>query len=173
RHASPETAHVTVVRSHRRDIVMRKFRRVAEVDVVNGRGGDGGVDVSVTYPDGRLVIYQLKYYPEGMSGGFVGRRDKVKKSFVRAVKEQEPHEWVLVAPCSNFTTPEKGYIRRLPEAFTPAGKRRPTVGWMGRAELNQMLIDYPEVDRWLTLNHYRRTRQIFEQEQTAAQRLEC
>ncbi len=68
---------------------MRKFRRVAEVDVVNGRGGDGGVDVSVTYPDGRLVIYQLKYYPEGMSGGFVGRRDKVKKSFVRAVKEQD------------------------------------------------------------------------------------
>ncbi|MGW0040068.1 hypothetical protein [Gordonia sp. NPDC003376] len=148
-------------------LLMRKFRGVAEVDVVNGRGGDGGVDVSVTYPDGRLVIYQLKYYPEGMSGGFVGRRDKVKKSFVRAVKEQEPHEWVLVAPCSNFTNPEKGYIRRLPEAFTPAGKRRPTVGWMGRAELDQMLIDYPEVDRWLTLDHYRRTRQIFEQERTA------
>ncbi len=102
-------------------LLMRKFRGVATVDVVNGRGGDGGVDVSVTYPDGRLVIYQLKYYPEGMSGGFVGRRDKVKKSFVQAVKEQEPHEWVLVAPCNNFTNPEKSYIRRLPEAFTPEG----------------------------------------------------
>ena len=34
-------------------LLMRKFRGVATVDVVNGRCGDGGVDVSVTYPDGR------------------------------------------------------------------------------------------------------------------------
>src|SRR5665647_486018 len=38
---------------------------------VDGRGGDGGIDVDVTLDDGTLdTIYQLKYFPEGLSGNY-------------------------------------------------------------------------------------------------------
>jgi hypothetical protein len=146
-------------------LLLRKFRGVAAVDIVDGRGGDEGIDVAVTYPDDTVVIYQLKYFPEGMSGNFSGRRRQVKDSFLQAVNHHEPHEWVLVAP-RNYTNPEKNFVLELADA-TPEGKQRPIVSCMGQAELDQMLIDYPEVDRWLTLDHYRRGRQIFEQEQAA------
>lgn len=123
------------------------------------------MDVSVTYPDGRLVIYQLKYYPDGMSGGHRPRRTEVKKSFKQAVNKHEPHEWVLVTP-RNYTNSEKRFLRGLPDA-TPDGKRHPTVDWIGRSALDQMLIDFPEVDRWLTLDHVRNTREVSERERTA------
>ncbi|MFW0797776.1 hypothetical protein AAFP30_28500 [Gordonia sp. CPCC 205515] len=146
-------------------LLLRKFRGIAKVEAIDGRGGDGGMDVGVTYPDGRLVIYQLKYYPEGMSGGWKPRRTEVKKSFKQAVNNHEPHEWVLVTP-RNHTNSEKRFVRSLPDE-TPHGKRRPTSDRIGRAELDQMLIDYPEVDRWLTLDHVRHTREIFERERRA------
>ncbi|MGP5931353.1 hypothetical protein [Corynebacterium glyciniphilum] len=146
-------------------LLLRKFRGVATVDIVDGRGGDEGIDVAVTYPDDTVVIYQLKYFPEGMSGNFSGRRRQVKDSFLQAANHHEPHKWVLVAP-RNYTNAEKSFVLELADA-TPEGKRRPIVSCMGQAELDQMLIDYPEVDRWLTLDHYRRGRQIFEQERAA------
>ncbi|SFA61614.1 hypothetical protein SAMN05444374_11847 [Rhodococcoides kroppenstedtii] len=147
-------------------LLLRKFRGIADVDVVDGRGGDDGVDVGVTFPDGSLTIYQLKYYPEGMSGGFAKRRDNVKNSYVKAVTKNKPNQWILVAP-RNYTNSEKRFIRGLASKATPAATRRPTVGWLGQAELDQLLIDYPEVDRWLTLDHYRETRRIFEYERMA------
>jgi hypothetical protein len=146
-------------------LLLRKYRGVATVNVVDGRGGDEGIDVSVTHPDDTVVIYQLKYFPEGMSGNFSSRRRQVKDSFLQAVNHHEPHEWVLVAP-RNYTIQEKGFALGLADV-TPEGKRRPNVSCMGQAELDQMLIDYPEVDRWLTLEHYRQGRMIFEQERAA------
>lgn len=146
-------------------LLLRKFRGIADVEAVDGRGGDGGIDVSVTYPDGHLAIYQLKYYPEGMSGGHKPRRTEVKNSFKQAVKKHEPNEWVLVAP-RNYTNPEISFLRGLSNA-TPDGKRSPTIKWVGRGDLDQMLIDFPEVDRWVSLDHVRRTREIFEWEKTA------
>lgn len=146
-------------------LLLRKFRSVAEVEILDGRGGDGGRDVSATYPDGRHVIYQLKYYPEGMSGGHRPRRTDVKKSFRRAVNLHEPQDWILVTP-RNYSDPEMQFLRELPDE-TPAGKRAPKVQWIGRAGLDQMLIDFPEVDRWLTLDHVKATREVFEWERRA------
>lgn len=143
-------------------LLLRKFRNIAKVEVFDGRGGDGGIDASVTYPDGRRAIYQLKHYPEGMSGGHRGRRAEVKKSFQRAVALHEPHEWFLVTP-RNYSDHELKFLLSL-GAATPTGKRQPEVQWIGRGGLDQMLIDFPEVDRWLTIDHYRQTREIFEWE---------
>lgn len=146
-------------------LLMRKFQSIAQVTLLDGRGGDGGVDASVAFPDGRTAIYQLKYYPEGMSGGHRGRRNEVKKSLIRAVTVHEPHQWILVTP-RNYSGPELDFLRKL-GAIIPEAKRVPSIQWIGRGELDQMLIDFPEVDRWLTLDHYRNTLELFERERRA------
>ncbi|AWT24947.1 hypothetical protein Csp1_01190 [Corynebacterium provencense] len=144
-------------------LILRKYRDSASVHAVDGRGGDQGIDISIENRDGTLTIYQLKYYPEGMSGGFVKRRQQVKNSFLQAVNHHEPDEWFIVCP-RNYTIEERAFIEGL-SAKTPEGKQCPAIGCLGQAELDQLLIDFPDVDRWLTLNYYRETRQIFEKEQ--------
>ncbi|WP_433573606.1 hypothetical protein [Streptomyces sp. CA-251247] len=75
-------------------LIQRLYDATAEVVPVNGRGGDRGKDIEVRQR-GRLRIYQLKYYPDGLTGR--GRRTSVKKSFNRAMAH-DPYEWVLVVP---------------------------------------------------------------------------
>ncbi|MCD9899667.1 hypothetical protein LUR56_05120 [Streptomyces sp. MT29] len=64
-------------------LVHRLYSETAEVRAVNGRGGDGGRDIDVVQ-GGRLRIYQLKYFPDGLQGR--GRRPSIKKSFKRAME---------------------------------------------------------------------------------------
>src|SRR5690554_5709372 len=70
-----------------------------KAQAIDGRGGDEGIDVDVTEPDGTIsTIYQLKYFPEGFSGGFREvRRKQILNSF-RAAMKHEPALWVLVVP---------------------------------------------------------------------------
>lgn len=47
----------------------------AHVQVIDGRGGDDGIDVGVWDADDNVVhIFQLKHYPEGFSGKFSSSR---------------------------------------------------------------------------------------------------
>src|SRR6476619_487138 len=83
----------------------------ATYHAVNGRGGDDGIDfVAVDHPD-VTKIYQLKYFPEGFSGGFRTRRTQIKRSFRRATKHK-PQVWTLVVP-NTVTTPEDEYVKSL------------------------------------------------------------
>lgn len=70
----------------------------AEVQPIDGRGGDGGVDVLVVEPSGRRVVYQLKYLPEGFDGKHQGGRQQIRAS-LKSVLDDPPDEWVLVVPC--------------------------------------------------------------------------
>lgn len=99
------------------------------VEPVDGRGGDGGVDVRVRTAKGELHIYQLKYFPEGFDGRFRGRRQQIERSLVRALAHK-PDRWVLVAPC-NPTPSGYDYLKKL-------RKNHPDVGidFIGRAELD-------------------------------------
>ncbi|MEV0411116.1 hypothetical protein AB0I68_10000 [Streptomyces sp. NPDC050448] len=63
-------------------LVHRLYAEDAEVEVMNGRGGDGGIDIKVT-ADGRVWIYQLKYFPNGFPGSYEGRGAGIKRSFRR------------------------------------------------------------------------------------------
>lgn len=83
----------------------------SDVRPVDGRGGDDGIDVDVVEPDGRRVIYQLKYFPEGFDGKHNGRRQQIKKSLNKALANH-PDEWVLVAPCKP-TRQGYAYLDRL------------------------------------------------------------
>jgi hypothetical protein len=69
------------------------------VQVIDGRGGDDGIDVGVWDAEENIVhVFQLKHYPEGLSGKFSGRCDKVKDSFDTAWKTNQPPKWTLVIP---------------------------------------------------------------------------
>jgi hypothetical protein len=47
---------------------------------VLGCGEHARLDIEVVLSDGRLQIQQLKYFPEGFSGGFAAtRRKQIKK----------------------------------------------------------------------------------------------
>lgn len=79
----------------------------AEIRVVNGRGGDDGVDIRVRTGKGRILIYQLKYFPQGFDGKEASRRQQIsssgkkKGSLETAIANvSDMDEWVLVAPCA-------------------------------------------------------------------------
>lgn len=111
---------------------------------IDGRGGDEGIDVDVTEPDGTVsTIYQLKYFPEGFSGGFgVSRRRQIAESFKSAMKH-EPSSWVLVVP-RNPTTVERKWVRKL------KGKLKVRVEILGRDGLDHLLVRAPDILRALT-----------------------
>lgn len=102
----------------------------SRVDAIDGRGGDGGVDVAVIEPDpdtgnvvryrdehGHLIVYQLKYFPEGFSGPYNHRRRQIKRSLKQAIKNNpEMHEWVLIAPCRQ-TQGDRNFLEKLREDY--------------------------------------------------------
>lgn len=94
-------------------LIVRRHPQGSRVDVVDGRGGDGGVDVLAVDPHagdskevvfrddpGHLTVYQLKFFPEGFDGMYQKRRSQIKKSFNRARdKFPDMKTWSLVCPC--------------------------------------------------------------------------
>lgn len=88
-------------------LLHRMFDDSGQVVVVNGRGGDGGIDVQVT-GDAGLRIFQLKYHPDGFPGSLKGRRTAIKKSFRRTMAHR-PVEWTLVVPCT-LTVSERAFV---------------------------------------------------------------
>lgn len=109
--------------------------------VIDGRGGDKGIDVAV-WEGGKVVtVYQLKYYPQGFTGGHKrSRQPKVKESFETAWKHHAPSEWILVMP-KNPHLEEKVFVDGL-----PAGRPVQVDIW-GRARLDTALANYPALER--------------------------
>lgn len=112
-----------------------------EVRVLDGRGGDGGIDVGVWDESRKRYnhIYQLKYFPEGFSSGFKPRRQQIKKSFDTAITKHKPPLWSLVFP-GNPTAEELQYVKDL------RGNRRVRINIWGRAQLDDNLLMYPDVE---------------------------
>lgn len=139
------------------------LRRLGEgVRAVNGRGGDNGIDIELVQ-SGKHRIFQLKYFPEGFSGGFKAvRRKQIKNSFDSAIKHK-PTEWTLIVPgvCTNE---EVKFVKAL------KGKRRIKVSIVDRDELDSWLTDDPNLDSYFQRNpievlmHYAK---VFNQEAAA------
>lgn len=108
------------------------------VQAIDGRGGDGGVDLDVheTATDRLVKIYQLKFFPEGFSGGHSYRRKQIQNSFEKAAKLVPP-VWALVIP-RNFTTHEREWVKKL---IRDSGIR---VEFVGRAELDNFQASDPD-----------------------------
>ncbi|WP_330478846.1 hypothetical protein OG301_29480 [Streptomyces platensis] len=116
-------------------LIHRLYDATATVRAVNGRGGDGGIDIDVRQGE-RLRIYQLKYYPDGLQGR--GRRPSIKKSFERAM-DHDPYEWILVVPCT-LTPGEQDFVEGLTEI------RNVQIKVMNRAELDDRLATHHDIE---------------------------
>ncbi|MGO4455766.1 hypothetical protein AB4039_00260 [Streptomyces sp. M-16] len=119
-------------------LVHRLYAVDAEVEVMNGRGGDGGTDIKVTV-DGRVWIYQLKYFPDGFPGSYQGRRAGIKRSFRKAL-EHDPDDWVLVVPCA-LTPSERAFVTDL-----GGGAERPRIRVLDRAWLDGKLALHADLE---------------------------
>jgi hypothetical protein len=140
-------------------LFMREHRDIPkDAFVVNGRGGDQGVDIHIRR-DGRLIIVQLKYFPEGFSGGFRDvRQGEIRESFKTAL-QHDPDEWWLVLP-TTATPNERKYVDGLlkrnakdrtkphivifdrPKLDTLAAKHQELVTYVKRDELREAAKDY-------------------------------
>lgn len=141
-----------LVRHHRDDLS-------AHVYAVDGRGGDEGLDVVVEVDGVVAHVYQLKFFPEGFSGGFSkSRRPQIKSSFQTALSQHSPDDWTLVVP-GNGTLPERKYVGAL------RGQQRTRVHFMGRAELDNLLASYPEIAAWATRDPLVDTLRLLREEQ--------
>lgn len=116
---------------------------------VDGRGGDGGIDIDVRVKKtNQLVeILQLKWFPEGFSNHFKGRRSQIKKSFDRAMMEKTP-VWTLVLP-ADITPTERKHVWGLKQSHDVR------IQFVGVTELNLLLAKYPEVHSWAMRDSFR------------------
>lgn len=123
-------------------LLVRVYRDDTEREAipVDGRGGDGGrdVDVRLREDDSLEGIYQLKYFPEGFSGGFAKtRKAQIRRSFDAAIAHS-PRWWILVIP-TNPTPKERSWVRSL------AQRHKLSIKIMGRAQLDEELARYPDL----------------------------
>jgi hypothetical protein len=116
-----------------------------KVDVVRGHGGDTGLDVVVWLDEKAWRIYQLKYFPGGMSGGLVQRRQQVNDSFNTAWKYHQPTEWILVIP-------EDPHANEIAHVKDLAADKAVKVEIWGQKKLTAALSDFPELETAFTKN---------------------
>lgn len=109
---------------------------------INGRGGDDGRDIEVTFDDGRVWILQLKYFPEGFSSEWRKRRTQIRNSF-QAALAHTPAEWTLVVPCL-CTKWEHKYVADLNKGEVP-----PKITVVDRDDLDAWTADAPEIDKYV------------------------
>lgn len=142
-------------------LIHRVHPEPATVKVMDGRGGDGGKDVDVTLGDGRRIIYQLKYFPEGFTGPHVGRRPQIKRSFT-SIEAEHPYQWVLVSP-HKLVPSEWAYLNKL----APEGHPTNVVAW-DQARLDSHLAKHPDLVAYLQRTPEReRVATLYNQEKAA------
>ncbi|MEV0186669.1 hypothetical protein AB0I54_46945 [Streptomyces sp. NPDC050625] len=141
---------------HVEALLHRMFDDSGQVVVVNGRGGDNGIDVQVT-TDAGLRIFQLKYHPDGFPGSLKGRRASIKKSFNRAMAH-EPVEWTLVVPCT-LTTSERTFVGKLAD-----NQAAVKVSVLDRSDLDCHFAVHPDLEASFTRDLLREAARDFNQE---------
>jgi hypothetical protein len=138
-------------------LVHRLYDATAEVVPVNGRGGDGGIDIKVT-SGARVRIFQLKYYTDGFPTTAKGRRPSIKKSFARAM-DHDPYEWTLVVPCT-LSHSERAFVEAL------ADGRSVKITIMDRAELDDRLATHHDLDASFARDQLMEAAKVYNQERT-------
>lgn len=114
---------------------------------IDGRGGDGGIDVDVrsTRTNQLVHIFQLKYFPEGFSGGHVKRREQIKKSMRKAIETEHPPVWSLVVP-RKVTAQERKAVRAM------RGGVDMIIRFMSPVELELLLAKHPDIEERFTVD---------------------
>ncbi|WP_062464207.1 hypothetical protein [Demequina soli] len=129
-------------------LLVREFTGAGLVaQALDGRGGDGGIDVDIRArsTDQVIHVYQLKYFPEGFSAGFAPRRRQIKKSLKTAIDEVGMPAWTLVTP-RKVTGSERKAVRKMRDGA------RVEVRFMGPPELDGLLSKHPDIEARFALD---------------------
>lgn len=123
---------------------------LSKVSPIDGRGGDGGVDIEVKLNGSKFIVYQLKFFREGISGGNYQRRTQIKKSWDKVKNRNDFVEWVLVLP-TELTPPEKLFIQQL------ENPNQVKISFWGKSDIDFRLTKNPQIARAaeLTPSHLR------------------
>lgn len=143
-------------------LLVREFTRDGMVAMaVDGRGGDGGIDVDVRAKRTHQLthIYQLKYFPEGFSGGHVNRRSQIKRSLIEALK-LDPPVWTLVVP-RKVTVKERQAVRAMRKG------QDVRVEFMTPPELDNLLAKHPDIERRFTTDREIEILSVFNRKEAA------
>ena len=113
--------------------------------------------------DGSRTIYQLKFFPEGFSGGFASRRKQIQRSF-HAAMAHKPDGWALVVPCT-MTQRERAFIQSLP------GREQPPVDvlvdYIDEPRLDAGMAGHPDLIALFTRDELREFARQFGREKAA------
>ncbi|MFS8105141.1 restriction endonuclease [Lentzea alba] len=113
-------------------LILREFPGAVAID---GRGGDGGVDLRWDSPDG-LVIFECKKYTKIANT----QRRHIKRSLGNAANHQ-PARWILVVPTDPTPTQHEWFTSQL-AADAPF-----TIEWLGRNWLDERIAAHPDIRR--------------------------
>lgn len=136
-------------------LVEMEFGDEHVVESINGRGGDGGIDIRMRRADGALIIFQLKFFVDGFSGKRNARQRQIRESLSAALVH-DPESWVLVIP-SVPTRADYAFVEDL-----RAQCRVPIKFWH-RTRLDTLLAKHPSV-----VNVMRRDSPLLEYATTAS-----
>jgi hypothetical protein len=142
------------------EALIRRLNPKAVVRAFDGRGGDGGRDITVDL-GGHLTIYQLKYFPDGFSGDRATTRKRQITRSYKAAMEHKPAAWVLVYP-GRFTPGEQSFVDGLADsAHTPESR----TSWC-RPDLDDMFAKDWDLAAYLLRPHIEHLAELFKIEQT-------
>ncbi len=146
--------------------LMLRKHRAANVRIPDDRGGDGGIDILVDYP-GRRLVYQLKFYTDGLSSNEKTRKAQISRSFDKAMKlDPRPDEWILVVPCK-YKDSIVDHVKKELVAKVVEGTR-PTFMMIDQPELDFMLLAEPDLlARMSRDDHFTKLVQLHREEDSA------
>lgn len=101
---------------------------------IDGRGGDGGIDVLYVRKDGSLVIFEVKYFLNNLTAS---QKRQIKLSFQQALQHDKLSRWVLCIP-RNQTPAEKKWFDNLKMNST-------AIEWWGETKIRNLLSKYPAI----------------------------
>ncbi|WP_433678803.1 hypothetical protein [Nocardia sp. CA-119907] len=148
-------------------LMLRKHRRATSVSVIripDDRGGDKGIDILVDYPDRRLV-YQLKFYTDGLSSNDRSRKNQIKRSFDKAMQlDPRPDEWILVIPCK-YKDSIVDYVKS--DLVAKVDGVPPAFSMIDQPELDFLLLAQPDLlDRMSRDDHFTKLVQLHRAERS-------
>ncbi|WP_328664636.1 hypothetical protein [Nocardia salmonicida] len=142
-------------------LMLRKHRDATSLEVIripDDRGGDKGIDILVDYTDRRLV-YQLKFYTDGLSSNEKTRKTQIKRSFEKAMKlVPRPDEWILVVPCK-YKDSIVDYVNN--DLVAKVNGVPPAFSMIDQPELDFLLLAQPDLlDRMSRDDHFTKLVQL-------------
>lgn len=146
-------------------LMIREHSEAKVVRIPDDRGGDQGIDILVDYPD-RRIVYQLKFYTDGLSSNETTRKSQIKGSFDKAMKlNPRPDEWILVVPCKYKDSIVKYVTDKLVDK---AEDPKPKFDMLDQPMLDAKLLDNPDLlDMFSRDDHFTRLVELHRAEESA------